>query len=665
MRDLSGPGIYPGTMGTKQGKRDLVNPGPSPVAGSRSGGLTQKDDRLAAQTGAEPPHPPSRRPIAGRRALREMALLAGYIAAGVAVTWPLATYLHGRLPDLEDPASYVWSLWWVAHQVTHLGNPWFTPRLAAPAGAALGYDTLMPLLGLLMLPVTLLAGPALSYNLLVVVLPGVLCYALYRVARLWLPSAVGAIGAGALFGLSTMVAFQDWFHLNIAAGTVFLPLALEASIRLRRRPGIGRALLTGVVLGLAVLVNQESAIMAAILVILALIPWLAAEPSLHRVRVCGVVALAALAVASPQIAAMAWQSGSGGAAAPASQLPIWYRRFGTGLPTLFSPSPRLRSWRLGSWNLGPLASGFHFPLTEGVPAFGVTLTVLAVAGLVISWPRRSARWLALLWLGSAALAMGSALKIGATIYLPAALTLGGVRLSGIMPFTWLVQVPGLSAFREADRFTLLGLVPAALLGGSALGWLATHARPLLTREAGITTRAGLAGVLLLMAVLGAALEAGWPGGGPISESIPATLPALDGPIAADHSNSVVVDVPFGIRGGLLKRYGARIYPEALALASSDGHPRAISYTSWIPLPTVAEIRRHPFYARLAAAQQGYSSDARQARLARADARRIDVGWVLVWRANPWVLHYLAQTGFRFDYRADRVSVYRPSWQRVM
>jgi hypothetical protein len=53
-----------------------------------------------------------------------------------------------------------------------------------------------------------------------------------------------------------MVAFQDWFHLNIAAGTVFLPLALEASIRLRRRPGIGRALLTGVVLGLAVLVNQ-------------------------------------------------------------------------------------------------------------------------------------------------------------------------------------------------------------------------------------------------------------------------------------------------------------------------------------------------------------------------------------------------------------------------
>jgi hypothetical protein len=572
----------------------------------------------------------------------------------VAVTWPLATYLRGRLPDIQDPGSYVWSLWWVAHQVAHLGNPWFTSRLAAPVGVQLGYDTLMPLLGLLMLPVTLLAGAAVSYNLLVVVLPGVLCYALYRVARLWLPSQAGAVAAGALFGLSTMVTFQDWFHLNIAAGTVFLPLALEAAVRLRRRPGIPRALRVGLVLGLAVLVNQESAIMAAILVILALIPWLAGQPSLDRLRDCGAAALTALVVASPEIAAMAWQSSSGGTAAAAATLRVWYRRLGTGLPTLFSPSPRLRSWGLGT-----LAGGFHFTLTEGVPAFGITLTVLALAGLVISWQRRSARWLALLWLGSTALAMGPALKIGNTSYLPAAITLGGDRLSGVMPFTWLVQVPGLSAFREADRFTLLGMVPAALLGGSTVGWLAARARPLLGSAAQARTRPLVACVLLLIAVLGAALEAGWPGGGPAKQSIPASLPALDGPIAADHSGSIVVDVPFGIRGGLPKRYGAKIEPESLALASSDGHPRAISYTSWIPLPTVRAIRRHAFYARLAAAQGGRPSNARQARLARASARRMNVGWVLVWRATPGVLYYLRQAGFRFDYRADGVSVYRP------
>jgi hypothetical protein len=64
------------------------------------------------------------------------------------------------------------------------------------------------------------------------------------------------------------------------------------------------------------------------------------------------------------------------------------------------------------------------------------------------------------------------------------------------------------------------------------------------------------------------------------------------------------------------------------------------------------VRRHAFYARLAAAQTGSPSDSR---LARADARRMNVGWVLVWRASPEVLYYLRQTGFRFNYRAGGVS----------
>ena len=486
-------------------------------------------------------------------------------------------------------------------------------------------------------------------------LPGAACYALYRVARLWLPSAVGAVAAGALFGLSTMVTFQDWFHLNIAAGTVFLPLALEASVRLRRRPGIPRALRAGVVLGLAVLVNQESAIMAAILVVLALGPWLASRPSLDRLRDCGVVALAAFVVASPQIAAMAWQSGSGGAAAAASQLPDWYRRLGAGLPTLFSPSPRLRSWGLAS-----LASGFHFPLTEGVPAFGVTLTVLALAGLVISWRRRSARRLGLLWLGSAALAMGSALKIGTTSYLPAAVTLGGVRLSGVLPFTWLVQVPGLAAFREADRFTLLGLVPAALLGGSTLGWLATRARPLLTRGAGVRTRAGL-GRRPAADCGGRRGPGGWLARRRAGQAVHSCLAA--GPGRPDCRGSIRLD-----RGRRAIRHPGRAAGPLRRQDLPGGPgPGQLGRSPAGHLLYLLDPAAHggggappPFYAWLAAAQKGYPTDARQARLARLDARRMDVGWVLVWHANPWILHYLAQTGFHFDYRADRVSVYRPS-----
>src|ERR1700733_7455765 len=50
------------------------------------------------------------------------AVLAGFIAAGIAVTWPRATYLAGRLPATRDAGSYVWGFWWIARQAEHLSN---------------------------------------------------------------------------------------------------------------------------------------------------------------------------------------------------------------------------------------------------------------------------------------------------------------------------------------------------------------------------------------------------------------------------------------------------------------------------------------------------------------------------------------------------------------
>ena len=38
------------------------------------------------------------------------------------------------------------------------------------------------------------------------------------------------------------------------------------------------------------------------------------------------------------------------------------------------------------------------------------------------------------------------------------------------------------------------------------------------------------------------------------------------------------------------------------LATADGHPRAVGYLSRLPAPTLAAIRRHPFYAGLLTAQ---------------------------------------------------------------
>ena len=604
--------------------------------------------------------------VAGNPGVRHLVILAGYLAAGIALTWPRFTYLTGgKLPATRDAGVYVWDFWWMAHQVAHLGNPWFTRFIAAPFGAQLGYHALMPLEGFVMLPVTLVFGPSASYNLLSILLPGLSCYAMYRAARLWLPSQTGAIAAGAFFGLASDMAWHDWYQMNLAAGALFLPVALEAAVRLRRNPRLWQAAILGAVLGASLLTDQQSAVLVAILAAAVLLPWLltrrapdgAAGEGAERttdwrtkLTATAVAVGVALVVASPQIIAMAAQTRSGGAAYSLQQVAQYYTTSSSYLPGLFQPSPRVVG--VGLRFLKPVAYGG--PIGDGIPTFGLVLTVVAVIGLVVSWRRRSARLLALLWLGCAVLALGSTLRLGNHTFVPFTEVWKGVRVSAIMPFTWFVQLPGMAGFREATRFTMLGLVPAALLAGAGVEWLRARSRWLLVP------------VLLL-----GLLEAGWGGDASVGAVWSGTrapavmrtaLPALDRPIAADHSSSVVVDIPFGIRGGIpLPGEGSAFNPEDQVLATADGHPRAIAYLSRIPAATLATIRKNAFYLGLLRLEdaQNVSSPA-LLNAARLNARRLHIGWVLVWSQSPAVSSYLARTGFRFDYQADGVLVYRPA-----
>jgi len=571
-----------------------------------------------------------------------LAVLAGYLAAGVAASWPRATYLvDGKLPATRDGGSYVWDFWWVAHQLTHLGNPWATRAIAAPVGAQLGLHALLPLPAFLFTPVTVIFGPSASANLLSVALPGLLCYAAYRVARLWLPSQTGAIAAGALFGLSSMLVWRSWYHLNLAAGELFIPVALEAAVRLARRPGWRQAVILGVVLAAAVLTDQEIAVLVLIVTALALLAWLLWPPfTLAKLRAIGLAGLVTVVLASPQLVAILQQAGSGGMTSPSGSLQASYREYSASLPDMFAPSPRI-----ADFGLGHAGFVFHGPLGDGIPTFGLLLSLLAVAGAAAQWRRPSGRLLAFGWIACAALALGPVLRVGPHLLIPVPQQVGNWRVSGVMPFTWFARVPGLSGFREPDRLLMLGILPAALLAGGAVDWLRRHAAP----------------AIAVVAALGV-LEAGWSGNALIG-AMPAALPAVDGRIAADHSGSIVLDVPFGIRGGTYT-YGGGFDPDAQVLATADSHPRSVGYISRVPLPVIDGIERHPFYARLVAAQRGQPSTPAELAAARADARRMGIGWVLVWRwpdgrtPLPGVLRYLQATGFRPAYTADGVQVYR-------
>ncbi|HEX4061171.1 MAG TPA: hypothetical protein VHY58_09125 [Streptosporangiaceae bacterium] len=619
---------------------------------------------------------------------RQIAILIGFLAAGVLFTWPRASYLwEHKLPGTRDAAGFVWGFWWVARSVVHLSNPWSTHYIAAPVGTQLGFHTLMPLPGLVMTPVTLAFGPSASYNLLSALAPGLLAYAMYRAARLWVPSQLGAVAGGAFYGLSSMLANQSWYELNLALGALFIPLALEAAVRLRRRPGWPPAVFLGVVLGAALLTDQESAILAGIAGGLALLPWLifdraraprdsAAEDTggagswgagswgaafLGRLRPVLLALVVFGVVGSPQIISMVQQAVAGGASFPAKSLAVSYTLYGAGLLGLISPSPRI-----GTYGLQGQASFFYQhgiidsaqSLTSSlaasyVPMFGVTLTVMAVAGLLVSFRRRHAWLLALFAVGCASLALGPALWVGSREYVPFAQNWDGVRLSLLMPYTWLVHTPGLSNFREAYRFAELALAAGALLAGAAVQWLRTRA-----------AKPVLAVVLVLCLV-----ELGW-SGNPPGQVMPAGLriqamgtsyPKIDGAIAADPSSSIVVDFPFGIRGGP-PIWGPGFNPQAQVMAAADGHPLANGLISRVPAATLTGIEHEPFYAGLVTYvwhDPGVADHAASFPRAARNARQMNVGWVIVWptHVNGAIARYLRLTGFKVAYRVRDVIVY--------
>ena len=653
--------------------------------------------------------------------------MLGFIGAGIAATWPHATYLTGKLPYTRDAGSYVWGFWWMAHCVVHWQDPWLTTSIAAPVGTQLGLHALIPLAGVVMTPVTLLFGPSASYTLLSVMLPGLMGYAMYRVARLWLPSHVGSIAAGAFFGFAGMIDYQTWVHLNLAAGALFLPIALEAAIRLRRRSGPGQAVVLGFVLGAAMLVDQESAILALMLALLALVPWLlpylaptkgsATSASLSEDAVDGarkwagwlrrpseslsrfvasrrsslappaddladddtqpiprrngqhrapdgpgpqphvrlvdlvtrwarspislvlrlrigwnrwlVLALAgavALLVAAPQLIAIAhvWTASSVPAAVAA---PSYVQ--GISLPDMFLPSPRVTSF------------GLTIPHAGNFGTFGAGGELLALIGLVLAWRRRNAWLLALLFAAVAALSLGSDIITKSGTITPLAELYNGVEVSKILPFTWFVHVPGLSGFREPSRVAELGLVPIALLAGYAVNWIRYHLR-----------------LLLIPALALCVFEAGL-GTPPGAKTMATSYPALDQPIAADHSGSIVLDVPFGLRGGTGVT-GLPFVPQAQVLATADGHPISDALLSRVPTTTINAINAEPFYHDLIDAQTGHYQFSQAEILRAADnAAQMHIGWVLLWVWNKHLRAFLVETGFSYAYRADGASVYRP------
>ena len=171
------------------------------------------------------------------RRLEPLWVLLGYAIASVVLIgrfWLRAPHDAVVGSFGGDQGFFAWSL---VHWVETLaGNqaPFLTDRIDAPQGFNLAWATTIPGPAVIVAPLTALAGPLASYNLLALAAPALAAWAAYLLCRHVTRSALAAIMGGWVFGFSSYMLGETLNHVNLALVWA-LPLIVLLVIRLIER----------------------------------------------------------------------------------------------------------------------------------------------------------------------------------------------------------------------------------------------------------------------------------------------------------------------------------------------------------------------------------------------------------------------------------------------
>lgn len=177
-------------------------------------------------------------------------VLSCYLLAAVAVTgrlW-LAPASRAQAGDPRDLDQFTWFVRNSATAIAHGGLPALvTNAMNAPHGVNLMWNTSFLLPGVLLTPVTLLAGPQVSLTVALTAGFAGSAASMFLVLRRWGASNIAAGLGGALYGFSPALLDSGigHYHLQFA---VLPPLIIDALLRIIT--GRGRPVRTGAWLGL-------------------------------------------------------------------------------------------------------------------------------------------------------------------------------------------------------------------------------------------------------------------------------------------------------------------------------------------------------------------------------------------------------------------------------
>ena len=389
-----------------------------------------------------------------------------YIVLGLislVVSLYLTWHLLGDLPNrmvAGNPADIRLFTWYLEHDaqsVLHGQDPLFFTTMNAPVGVNAMWNTSLLLPALIMTPVTLLAGPLASYNVLFVLglATGPLCA--FPLLRRFTGS-VPAAGLGALvFGFSPAVLASGIGHINLVL-TGLMPITLLLADDLatgRRDPWPGGAAL-GLAMAAQLFTSEELLFQTALVLLVAGVLVLVTQPRAVTAAALGRIgrgSVAALGVFVFVSGGALWLQFFGPLHQYGSPFTLGY--FETDAREFYVPARMLWLTTRGS-------SAFAASYVPGAPEYLAYLGIplLVTAPLVGIARIRDPRTRLLLGIG----AVFGLLSLGGTL-------LDNGRQTAIrLPWG---AVEGWPIFGSAlpDRFAIVVALAAAGLLAVAVGWL--------------------------------------------------------------------------------------------------------------------------------------------------------------------------------------------------
>jgi hypothetical protein len=373
-----------------------------------------------------------------------------------------------------DPPVFMWYMRWVPYALSHGANPFFTNYLDYPSGINLMWQTSVPLLSLVLWPVTATLGPIVAYNLMMtasVALSGWTAFIAFRrhVTRPWT-----ALLGGLVFGFSPYMLAQSLGHPHVGF-VVLCPLMLIAfeEIVIHQRHSAWRmGALAGGLAAAQLLISEELLLTQVVMAAIAVAVLAGFRPNQIRPRLPYVAK--ALAVVTGMLVLV-------------GAIPLWMQFFGPQVVhgSLLSPNVFVSDLLgfvvptslqlLAPLPLSTISDRFGGSQYEAGAYLGLPLLVLLIGAIRRHWRVPLVAVMAVMAILAAALSLGVTIHLGgrptilptgllALLLIPMMRTAAGRLLPAVFALIWI----GLAALPIVNNVVPGRLVMYVFLFGGLL-----------------------------------------------------------------------------------------------------------------------------------------------------------------------------------------------------